>query len=111
MDLDDLLEEFKDDHKNQNALANGVGAVKGAKKSAQQEDEWGAFSGGQGAVAPQKKAAAVSKQSNGWGDEEDEFNDYQPSVMPKANTGAVQMNKQKNKDADDLDGLIDDIAG
>lgn len=31
--------------------------------------------------------------------------------MPKANSAAVQQNKQKKKDVDDLDGLIDDIAG
>lgn len=34
MDLDDLLEEFKDDHKNaKTGGTNGVGAVKGAKKA------------------------------------------------------------------------------
>ena len=44
MDLDDLLEEFKDDHKNaKTGGTNGLGGVKRAKKASQQEDEWGAF--------------------------------------------------------------------
>lgn len=47
MDLDDLLEEFKDDHKNQKAVS---GAVKGAKQVTQQDDEWGAFGGSTSAV-------------------------------------------------------------
>jgi hypothetical protein len=36
----------------------------------------------------------IQKQSNGWGDEDEEFDDFKPTVMPKLNSGAaVQINK------------------
>ncbi len=87
MNLDDLLEEFKDEHKNQQksttATNIGGGAVKGVI-SGLNDDGWGNFgdegtsqktSNLSGAVMKGKKVEA-NVGGGGWGDDDEEFGDF-----------------------------------